>query len=207
MSSHPATSSRGTQRLSTRVSVEPEITDQLLPAQVVGHVVLSKLTLLTKIRAGWKCEAQARQGPSQLHAAPHRANCTATHGAVEDGKHLRVRGAVEWLVVDGAHAFHNTPIDPSERQFRCGMVGARLIDFKVPGMVGESSPNMWGQSAAAIGRVVSSVLNVDELRCEICVDDPLLAAGRSLEENSLSPDGESSISAAITKDKLDALHD
>ena len=54
----------------------------------------------------------------------------------------------------------------------CGKVSARLIVFKVLGTFGKSSPNMLGQFPAAIGRVVSSVFNVDELRCEICVDDP-----------------------------------
>ena len=45
----------------------------------------------------------------------------------------------------------------------------------------KSSANIWGQFAAATGRVVSSVFCGDEFRCEIYVDDPLVAAGGSLE--------------------------
>ena len=59
----------------------------------------------------------------------------------------------------------------------CGMVGAQYLVFEVLGMGGRSSPNIWVRLAAAIGRVVSSVFNGDEFRCEIHVDDPLLAAG------------------------------
>ena len=46
---------------------------------------------------------------------------------VEDGKHLfRVHVALEWLVVDVAHAFHNIPIRPSEQQLMCGKVSSWL---------------------------------------------------------------------------------
>ena len=53
--------------------------------------------------------------------------------------------------MDVAHAFHNVPIRPSERQFMRGKVGARFIVFKVLSMGGKSSPNIWGRFA--MGRV------------------------------------------------------
>ena len=64
---------------------------------------------------------------------------------MEDGKHLLwVHGALEWLNVGLAHAFHHVQL----------------------------LPNICNQLAAAIVRVVSSVVNVDDFRCEIFTDDP-----------------------------------
>ena len=94
---------------------------------------------------------------------------------VEDSRHL-LGFTGTWFVV--------IPIQPSEQQFMCAMVGARHLVFEVLGMGGRSSPNIWGRLAAAIGRVVSSVFNGDEFRCEIHVGDPLLAAGGSPGERS-----------------------
>ena len=90
-----------------------------------------------------------------------------------DLKHLHWdHGAVEWLVVDVAHAFHNMPIRASERQFLCGKVCTQFFVFNVLGMGGKFLPNIWSQLAAAIGRVVSSVFRCDEFLCEIYEDDP-----------------------------------
>ena len=88
--------------------------DEVKSYMGVGHVVLSKLALLTKLE---------------------KADCPATPGRRgADGKHLlRLHGALEWLVVDVAHAFHNLPIRPSDRQFMCGK-GTRFLVFKVLGM-------------------------------------------------------------------------
>ena len=73
--------------------------------------------------------------------------------AGEDGKHLlRIHGALEWLVVDVAHAVHIIPIRPSERQFMCGQVGSWCVVFKVFGMGGKSSLRIWGRFAADTGR-------------------------------------------------------
>ena len=78
------------------------------------------------------------------------------------------------------------PIRPSVQQFMCGLVGPRYLVFEVLGKGGRSSPNIWGRCAAATGRVVSSVFNGDEFRCEIHVDDPLLAAPAKDHASSLS---------------------
>ena len=42
-------------------------------------------------------------------------------------------------------------------------------------MGGKSSPTIWGRYAAAIGRILASISDLDEFRCEIYIDDPLMA--------------------------------
>ena len=64
---------------------------------------------------------------------------------------------------------------PWSTTFVCGRVHTPSIVFNVFSMGGKSSPNICGKFAAAIGRVVSSVFNVDEFRCEICITVALLA--------------------------------
>ena len=76
--------------------------------------------------------------------------------------------------MDVAHAFHNVPIRPSDRQFMCGN-GTRFLVFNVLGMGGKSSPNI--RLAAATCRVILAVPNVDEFRWEIYVDDLILPLG------------------------------
>ena len=78
-------------------------------------------------------------------------------GAVEDGKHLLwVHGAVEWLNVHNVHV-RTGPYSVDRLQRRHGW---------------QVLPNICNQLAAAIVRVVSSVVNVDDFRCEIFTDDP-----------------------------------
>ena len=138
----------------------------------VGHVVPSKLALITKFKPDgslghWDFDLLFCIFLLEWLVLPRLED------AVEDGKHLlRVHGAMEWLVVDAAHAFHNTPVRPSE--FMCGNVGTRFFVFKVLGM------GDW--FAAATGRVVSSVSSGDAFRCYFFVDDLLLAGGGSLGE-------------------------
>ena len=157
----------------------------------VGHVVLSKLALTTELKPDgspkhpliqdhFRSDFNTTVSLAERIVLPPAGRRRGRRQAPPQGP----RRHTEWLVANVAHAFHNIPIRPSERQFMCGMVGSRCLVFKVLGMGGKSSPNVWGWLAAAIGRVVSSVFCGDEIPCEICVDDPLLAAGRSLGERS-----------------------
>ena len=97
--------------------------------------------------------------------------------AVDDAIDLlwQGRGDLERLVLDIADAFHNIPMRPSERRLTCGKAGGKYIVFEVLCMGGKSSPNIWGRYAAAIGRILASIFDRDEFRCEIYVDDPLMA--------------------------------
>ena len=126
----------------------------------VVDVVLSKLALLTKL----KQEGRTKHRPFgrlSLHGVPRNV-LSRLEVAVEDPKHLlRVRGALEWLVVDVVHALHNVHV----RTGPCSIV------FKVLGLGGKSSPNIWA-SLRLPWRVVSPVFNVDEFRCEMYMDGP-----------------------------------
>ena len=146
--------------------------DELKRYWGVDHVVLSKLPHLINLE---------RDGSAKHRLIWDLRSEPRLEDAVENGKHLlQVQDALEWLVVDVAHAFHTVPIRPSERQFMCGKVRTRFLVFKVVGMGGKLSPDIWGLFAAATGRVVSSVFSDGEFRCEVNVDDRLLAAGGSL---------------------------
>ena len=94
----------------------------------VGHAVPSKLALFTNLKPHGSAKHRPiwdllRSDDNSTASLPEPIVSLRLEDSVEDGKHLLwVHGAVEWLVVDGALAFHNIPIRPSERQFTCGKV-------------------------------------------------------------------------------------
>ena len=101
--------------------------------------------------------------------------------AVDDARELLQHGAsgIEWLVLDVADAFHNVPVRSSEQRFACGKVGDKFVAFTSLCMGGKSAPNIWGRFAAAIGRIVASIMPPKEHRVDIYADGPLLCAGGS----------------------------
>ena len=149
----------------------------------VESVVLSKLALISKPRADgttkhrliWdllRSEVNATVKLGEQIVLPR------IQDAVDDAKYLRCAGPedLEWLVLDVADAFHNIPLCSSERRYACGKIGDTFIVFLVLCMGGRSAPNQWGRYAACLGRLIASLFNEAIFRCEIYVDDPLMAA-------------------------------
>ena len=107
--------------------------------------------------------------------------------AVDDARHVRLCTGedLEWLVLDVADAFHNILVHPSKRRFACSMVDGKFVVFLVLCMGGKSAPNIWGRFAALLGRMQASLFCPDELRHDIFVDDPLMAAAGALERRNI----------------------
>ena len=153
----------------------PEISDPLLHAQEgvghclffhildelqsylgVGHVALSKLALTTKLKPDGSA---ADLGPSsvgrQLHKVPPLLGRLCCLGRKTRWK---TASTSSWFTAPWSGSSWTWPTHPTTyRSVRLSDRGTRFLVFKVLGMGGKSSPNIWGQFAAAIGRVVLSV--------------------------------------------------
>ena len=115
----------------------------------VVHVVLSEIALFTKLEQ----DERTKQRLIGRFSLTERIVLSRLEGAVEDGKHFfRIHSALEWLVLGWAHAFHKVHV-------RNGPYSSHFV-LKVLGMGEKSSPNIFVQLAAAIGRVVSSTTSV-----------------------------------------------
>ena len=158
-----------------------ETYEELLDYLGVDDVVLSKLALISKDRPDGTTKHRLiwdllRSDVNAATSLFERIILPRLQDAVEDAQHLlRTGSEIEWMVLDIADAFHNVPLHPSERKYVCTKVGDRFVVFKVMCMGGKASPNVWGRFAAAIGRILASLFDPSELRCEIYVDDPLVA--------------------------------
>ena len=186
---------------------EPEVVGQLLREQEdkqhcrmfdtleealeylhTDSAVLSKLALVTKVRADGSKKYRLiwdllRSQVNRAVRMPERIILPRLQDAVEDALGLLQHdGQLEWAVLDVADAFHNIPIDPSERKYACGSFNGKYIVFAVLCMGGKSSPGIWGRFAAAIGRVIASIFAHVPLRCEIYVDDRLLVVGGNVQQ-------------------------
>jgi len=155
---------------------------QLLEYLQVDSAVLTKLALITKVKADGTKKHRLiwdllRSEVNATVSLTERIVLPRIQDAVDDASDLlrQDKGDLEWLVLDIADAFHNIPMRPAERRFTCGKVGEKFIVFEVLCMGGKSSPNIWGRFAAAIGRILASIFDENEFRCEIYVDDPLMA--------------------------------
>ena len=157
--------------------------EQLCSHLGVDKVVLTKVGLISKEKSDGSFKHRLiwdllRSEVNDTVHLDERIVLPRLQDAVDDARELLRQGAgeVEWLVLDVADAFHNVPVMECERRFACGKVGDRYICFKSLCMGGKSAPNIWGRFAAAIGRVVASIMPSAEQRTEIYVDDPLLCA-------------------------------
>jgi len=155
---------------------------QLCAYLQVESAVLTKLALITKVKPDGTKKHRLiwdllRSEVNATVSLTERIVLPRIQDAVDDASDLlrQNRGDLEWLVLDIADAFHNIPMLPAERKFTCGKVGNKFIVFEVLCMGGKSSPNIWGRFAAAIGRILASLFDPGEFRCEIYVDDPLMA--------------------------------
>ena len=158
--------------------------EQLCAHLGVETVVLTKVGLITKQKPDGSLKHRLiwdllRSEVNSTVLLEERIVLPRLQDAVDDARELLQHGApeIEWLVLDVADAFHNVPVRTSERRFACGKVGDKYVCFKSLCMGGKSAPNIWGRFAAAMGRIVASIMPPTEHRVEIYVDDPLLCAG------------------------------
>ena len=108
---------------------------------------------------------------------PDRIVLPRIQDAVEDARQLLLQHpGLEWMVLDVADAFHNVPLRPSERRYACVKVGSHFVVFVVLRMGRKSALGIWGRFGAVLGRILASVFCDGELRCELYVDDRLVAA-------------------------------
>jgi hypothetical protein len=166
--------------------------ESLLEYLGVEHVVLTKLALVTKLKADGSPKYRLiwdllRSNVNGTVTLTERIVLPRIQDAVDDARHLRLCSGedLEWLVLDVADAFHNIPMHPSERRFACGMVNGKFVVFLVLCMGGQSAPNIWGRFAALLGRMQASLFCPDEFRNEIFVDDPLMAAVGTVERRNI----------------------
>jgi hypothetical protein len=158
----------------------------------VDKVVLTKLALITKLRADGTPKYRLiwdllRSEVNSTVRLEERIVLPRLQDAVDDAKYLRSQGdeELEWLVLDVADAFHNIPLRPQERRFACGKIGGRFVVFLVLCMGGKSAPNVWGRYSACLGRITASIFMPEDFRGEIYVDDPLMAARGTLDRRNL----------------------
>ena len=160
----------------------------------VPSVVLTKLALISKVKTDgttkhWLIWDLLRSNVISTVVSTERIVLPRIQDAVDDARQLLRRlsrthpGALEWLVLDVADAFHNIPLRPTERRYACGKIGDKFVVFLVFCMGGKSAPTIWGRFAAAIGRILASIADASTFRVEAYVDDPLLAAAGSLRQS------------------------
>ena len=80
---------------------------------------------------------------------------------------------------DFADAFHQVPLDPSERQFTAVYINDKYYIFNVLVFGAASAPTVWGRYAAFIGRSSAAILRSRQGRIQVYVDDPLAALSGS----------------------------
>ena len=74
-------------------------------------------------------------------------------------------------------AFYAMGVDEAEMKWQAVLgPDGKIYLFTVLGMGGAAAPLIWGRVAAWLGRHLAATFDVDSLRIQIFVDDPLLAA-------------------------------
>ena len=93
---------------------------------------------------------------------------------------------VRMLIADVEDAFHTLGIRRDERKFQIvrGLDG-EFIGYETVLFGGGASPGVWGRGASYLGRSGQSLFDEKELRVEVFVDDPAIAA-RGANENECS---------------------
>ena len=131
------TSSQGTQLLSARVSQAGQI------------IFRRRKNPRSPTRATWawamlSCPSLLSSPSSKLDGSAKRSGRTSTPRC--SGLHCHALKTRSWIGSSWRwpHAFHITPIRPSERQLMCGQARTRSVVFKLLGMCGKSSPSIWG---------------------------------------------------------------
>jgi hypothetical protein len=83
---------------------------------------------------------------------------------------------LEWLVLDFSDAFHHIRLRQDYWRVNVCKVGRKWVVYTSLSFGGKSFPNLWGRTAAFIGRLVGSALQGQAADLQIFVDDPLVAA-------------------------------
>ena len=167
-------------------------TDEGAVRAELGDVFLNKLGVIVKHKGGVKKgriiwdlrESKVNQRCDQAE----RVILPKLLDAVHDCLHLIREDEDPILVaVDIQDAFHNIPAGADKRYTvaAADVDGTRqFIIYDVLVFGSRSSPTIWGRFAAFLGRTLAAV--VPEQRCQVYVDDPILAIPNSGAETAAS---------------------
>ena len=155
-----------------------------------GKIVLSKIGVIKKIRAGiMRLRMVIDSKASRVSKATRKFERTTLPrvlDVVQDQltllvvaqtlRHQGVDADLEHLIADFKDAFFVIPNHPKERRFFCVEFGGKILVMMRTTQGSRGAPLTWARLAALITRLTMSVIGVAQNRISTYVDDPIILA-------------------------------